>query len=228
VARVASRNRSRFSTLFQHFTKNDFSYSRLVFVYDLVLSIGLFWASRIIVRLLQIFSRNNERNLIRTIVVGCGEMADVCIAEMSEKPRLGYKLVGVVTARKNEDASSLEKLGIRKLGSFDNLPDLVKRHGIEEVLITDSRISPGRMFHTLMECGRDHHIKYRVIPDLFDCLPGKTEIATIGSLPMIKLYEEPLHGSQKALKRGLDFIVAVAILLLTWPVWLALAVIIKR
>ena len=55
-----------------------------------------------------------------------------------------------------------------------------------------------------MECGRDHHIKYRVIPNLFDCLPGKTEIATIGSLPMIKLYEEPLRGPQRALKRGMD------------------------
>jgi hypothetical protein len=49
------------------------------------------------------------------------------------------------------------------------------------------------MFEVLMECGRDHHIKYRVIPSLFDCLPGKTEIATIVTLPMIKLYEEPLE-----------------------------------
>ncbi|MBI3651525.1 MAG: sugar transferase [Acidobacteria bacterium] len=208
--------------------KNDFSYSRLVFFYDWVFSLAFFWATRVIVRLAQIFFRNHERNLIRTVVVGCGEMADVCIAEMSEKPRLGYKLVGVVTARRNEDASSIEKLGVRKLGSFDHLPDLVKRHGIEEVLITDSRISPGRMFHTLMECGRNHHIKYRVIPDLFDCLPGKTEIATIGSLPMIKLYEEPLRGSQKALKRSLDVLVALIVLLLTWPIWLVLAMLIKR
>jgi exopolysaccharide biosynthesis polyprenyl glycosylphosphotransferase len=225
---IAFMFRQGFSIRNGELIKNDFSYSRLVFVYDLIFSIALFWGSRLLVRLVQIFWRNHERNLIRTVVVGCGEMADVCIAEMSQKPRLGYKLVGVVTARKNEDAASLEKLGVRKLGSFDNLPELVKRHGIEEVLITDSRISPGRMFHTLMECGRDHHIKYRVIPDLFDCLPGKTEIATIGSLPMIKLYEEPLRGSQKALKRGLDVLVASLLLLLTWPIWLVLAVLIKR
>ncbi|MEW6125801.1 MAG: sugar transferase [Acidobacteriota bacterium] len=208
--------------------KQDFSYSRLVFIYDWVLSIGLFWMLRIFVRTLQIVSRNNERNLIRTVVVGSGEMADVCIAEMSEKPRLGYKLVGVVTARKNQTASGIEKHGIRKLGSFDNLPDLVKRHGIEEVLITDSSISPARMFHVLMECGRDHHIKYRVIPDLFDCMPGKTEIATIGSLPMIKLYEEPLRGWQRVLKRGVDIVVATSAIILTSPFWMVLAWLIKR
>lgn len=225
---IAFLFRQGFSIRDGELVPKDFSYSRLVFVFDWLISIALFWITRLLVRLIQIVSRNHERNLIRTIVVGCGEMADVCISEMSEKPRLGYKLVGVVTARKNEDATPLEKRGIKKLGWFDNLPELVRRHGIEEVLITDSRISPGRMFHVLMECGRNHHIKYRVIPDLYDCLPGKTEIATIGSLPMIKLYEEPLRGPQRLVKRGLDLIVALAAILITSPLWAVLALLIKR
>ncbi|HYP26188.1 MAG TPA: sugar transferase [Blastocatellia bacterium] len=205
----------------------DYSYSRLLFVYDWLISMFLFWVVRCVVRAVQVACRSLERNLIPTIVVGCGEMAQVCIAEMSEKPRLGYKLVGVVTARSNEDPSPIRKYRVRVLGAFDNLPDLVKRYGVEEVLITDTRIHPRKMFEVLMECGRDHHIKYRVIPNLFDCLPGKTEIATIGTLPMIKLYEEPLRGPQRMVKRGLDILVALAILLVTWPFWVALAILIK-
>ncbi len=206
----------------------DFSYSRMVFVYDWMLSVGAFWITRMVVRLIQIAYRSDERNLIPTVVVGCGEMAEVCIAEISSKPRLGYKLVGVITARANEDAAPLRKYGVRKLGHFDNLPDLVKKYGVEEVLITDTRIHSGKMFHVLMECGRDHHIKYRVVPNLFDCLPGKTEIATIGSLPMIKLYEEPLRGPQRMLKRTMDIAAACLLFLATWPFWIALAVLIKR
>ncbi len=225
---IAFLFRQGFSIRDGEIIKNDFSYSRLVFVYDLLFSLLFFWVTRIVVRVIQIISRNNERNLIRTVVVGCGEMADVCISEMSEKPRLGYQLVGMVTARKNQDATTIEKRGIRKLGSFDRLPELVKRHGIEEVLITDSSISPARMFHVLMECGRNHHIKYRVIPDLYDCLPGKTDIATIGSLPMIKLFEEPLRGVNKVVKRSLDVLVALAVLAISSPLWLALAMLIKR
>ena len=96
----------------------DFSYSRLVFVYDWILSAILFWLTLCMVRVIQIFYRTREQNLIPTIVVGCGEMAEVCITEMFEKPRLGYKLVGVVTARVNEDASHIQKCGVRKLGPF--------------------------------------------------------------------------------------------------------------
>ena len=205
----------------------DFSYSRLVFIYDWLASMTLFWLTRTAVRLIQAVCRFSGRNLIPTIVVGCGEMAQVCVSEMSEKTRLGYKLAGVVTAGVSEDESSVQGCGVRILGTFDDLPELVKRYGIEEVLITDSGINPRKMFEVLMECGRDHHIKYRVIPSLFDCLPGKTEIATIGTLPMIKLYEEPLRGPQRALKRSMDVATSMLILLFTWPFWILLAVLIK-
>src|SRR6185369_5062606 len=211
-----------------HIVWLDFSFSRLVFVCDWLISIALFWATRSIVRVIQIGYRTAEGNLIPVVVVGCGEMAQVCISEISEKRRLGYKLVGVVRARINEDVAAVTNYGVRMLGGLDDLPELVKRYGVEEVLITDTRISPRKMFEVLMECGRNHHIKYRVVPNLFDCLPGKTEIATIGSLPMIGLYEEPLRGAQRLVKRGIDVLVSVGLFLVTWPFWAALAILIKR
>jgi len=224
---IAFLFRQGFSFREGHFVWLDYSYSRLVFVYDWLIAIAAFWVVRSVVRVVQILYRSKERNLIPTVVVGCGEMAQVCVSEISQKRRLGYKLVGAVRARANEDSAELTKYGVRMLGGFDDLPELVKRYGVEEVLITDTRINPRKMFEVLMECGRDHHIKYRVIPNLFDCLPGKTEIATIGSLPMIKLYEEGLRGSQRALKRGMDVLVSIGLLLITWPFWVALAILIK-
>ena len=206
-------------------TTRDFSYSRLVFVYDWLFTLFLFSVTRGSLRLAQMLGRYNGRNLIPAVVVGCGEMAQVCIAEMSEKPRLGYKLIGVVTTGSHDDLSGV---GVtRLLGEFAELPDLVKRFGVEEVLITDTRINPRQMFEVLMECGRDHHINYRVVPNLFDCLPGKTEITTIGALPMIKLYEEPLRGPQRVLKRGMDVAVSLAMLLSTWPLCVLLSILIK-
>ncbi len=207
---------------------SDFSYSRMVMVYDFLFSTGMFWLIRSGVRLIQIAFRSNANNLIPTVVVGNGDMAEICVAEISAKPRLGYKLVGVVTARAREDAATLKNYGVRKLGHFDKLPEIVKKYGVEEVLITDTQIHPRKMFEVLMECGRDHQIKYRVVPNLFDCLPGKTEIATIGTLPMIKLYEEPLSGAWGVLKRSMDIVVALGLLMVSWPLWMVLAILIKR
>jgi exopolysaccharide biosynthesis polyprenyl glycosylphosphotransferase len=208
-------------------TTLDFSYSRMIFVVDWLLSLAAFSVARGATRIVQILYRYTGRNLIPTIVVGCGEMAQVCISEMSEKPKLGYRLLGVVKVQSDDDTSAFREYGVRVLGEFDGLPELVKRYGIEEVLISDTRINPAKLFEVLMECGRDHQIRYSVIPSLFDCMPGKTEIGTIGALPMIKLYEEPLRGPVRALKRGMDVAVSLLVLLLTWPVWLVLAILIK-
>jgi FlaA1/EpsC-like NDP-sugar epimerase len=68
----------------------DFTYSRMVFVYDWLFSIVMLYAAHATVRVIQIIYRGAERNLIPTVVVGCGEMAAVCISEISEKRRLGY------------------------------------------------------------------------------------------------------------------------------------------
>jgi exopolysaccharide biosynthesis polyprenyl glycosylphosphotransferase len=205
----------------------DFSFSRLMFLIYWAMLLSMLCATRCLVRLIQMLLRHGGYNMIPTVIVGSGEMAEVCIAEISEKPRLGYKLVGIVTANGQEDTSLVQSYGVRLLGQFDALAEIVREFGVEEVLITDSNINPKRMFEVLMDCGRDHHIKYRVIPNLFDCLPGKTEIATIGTLPMIKLYEEPLRGPQRALKRGMDLVVSIMVILLTWPFWILLALLIK-
>jgi len=205
----------------------DYSFSRMVFVVDWVLSLAAFSVAQGITRLAQILYRSTGGNLIPTIVVGCGEMAEVCIAEMSEKPKLGYKLLGVVKAQSDDDGSVFQRYGVRVLGEFDDLPEMVKHYGIEEVLISDTRINPARLFEVLMECGRDHQIRYSVIPSLFDCMPGKTEITTIGALPMIKLYEEPLRGPARALKREMDVAVSLLALLVTWPAWVVFAILIK-
>lgn len=224
---IAFLFRQGFTVHHGRLTLVDFSYSRLVFVIDWIASIALFGLIRVGARTAQVIYRSTGRNLIRTVVVGCDEMAQVCIQEISQKPRLGYKLLGVVAASDDDDTSPVKGFGARILGEISELPALVKRLDIEEVFITDSRINPSQLFEILMECGRDHHIKYRVVPNLFNCLPGKTEIATVGTLPMIKLYEEPLHGAHRALKRGMDVTASILALIATWPVWVALAILIK-
>src|ERR1041384_2448827 len=56
-----------------HLVWLDFSYSRLVFVYDWLLAIGAFWVVRSIVRVIQILYRMAERNMISNLVGRCGE-----------------------------------------------------------------------------------------------------------------------------------------------------------
>lgn len=207
------------------FVYRDYSYSRFVFVLDWALVLGSLAAVRVALRGAQIVSRRNERNLIRTLVVGDGELAKLSVQEISENARLGYHLVGAVTAR---DGSEASVEGLPVLGTFDALPSLVRQHGIEEVLITDPDLEPQALFEAIMRCGRTHRINFRVVPNMFNCLPRKTNVDQIGSLPMIKLFGEPLAGPSRFLKRSIDIVGATAVIVATSPVWAVLAYLIKR
>src|ERR1051325_6179072 len=72
----------------------EYSYSRLVFVIDWALALAAVGTVRIAVRGIQIGYRRHERNLIPTLIVGEGELAELCVAEISERSRLGYRVIG--------------------------------------------------------------------------------------------------------------------------------------
>ncbi|MEW6732828.1 MAG: sugar transferase [Acidobacteriota bacterium] len=204
---------------------HDFSYSRLVFVYDWMLVMAAYTATRLLVRGAQILYRRRAGNLIPALVVGTGQNAEICISEIAEKPRLGYRVLGVLTANGEESITQLA--GTPVLGRFEDLPVLVRQYTIKEVLITDERISSQSIFEAIMRCGRKHHVDFRVVPNLFNCLPRKTDIDQIGSLPMIKLFEEPLRGYNRWLKRSIDLTLSLLGLILLAPLWLLIIVMIK-
>jgi exopolysaccharide biosynthesis polyprenyl glycosylphosphotransferase len=202
----------------------DFSYSRLVFVYDLVFSFGAYVVLRSLIRSSQTLYRQQGGNLIPALVVGSGQNAEVCISEITEKSRLGYKVVGVLTVD-GEQSTPIANVPI--LGGFSELPSLVRQYGIREVLITDDRISPQAIFEAIMRCGRKHSVDFRVFPNLFNCLPRKTETDQIGSLPMIKLFKDPLQGPNRLLKRTIDIALSVTGIVLSSPIWLVIIFAIK-
>lgn len=208
----------------------NFSYSRLVFLYDWGLALGGFTVMRLLVRRVQWEARLRGRNLIPALVVGTGQEAKVCIAEICESPRLGYNVLGALTTDETtpEEAEAGAVEGVPIVGAFADLPVLARQFGVTEALITDSRLPSRDIFHAMMRSGRKNHLSFRVVPSLFNCLPQKTEIHQVGSLPMIKLFEDPLSGPSRFLKRALDVVGAAFGLLLLTPLFAVVAYLIKR
>ncbi|MCS7078468.1 MAG: sugar transferase [Chloracidobacterium sp.] len=202
--------------------------SRVVFVCDWAILLVLVVASRILLRQVQSWVRSEGYDLIPAFVVGIGEEARVCIAEINESPRLGYKVLGVLTTdeRTPDTPDMIEDVPI--IGTFDDLPELARALGIKEVLITDSQLHPRRIFNAMMNAGRKHHLNFRVVPSLFNCLPEKTQIEQLGSLPMIQLFRDPLSGVNRFLKRALDVVGASVGLIVLSPVLAAIAIAIRR
>jgi hypothetical protein len=113
------------------------------------------------------------------------------------------------------------------IGTLDSLPELIRDSGANEVIIAEADVNADALFEVMMRCGRRRGVEFRIAPSLFNCLPRKTEIDQIGVLPMIRLFREPLSSGARVLKRSFDLIVAALAIVLLFPLWLVIAVLIK-
>jgi exopolysaccharide biosynthesis polyprenyl glycosylphosphotransferase len=208
------------------YTYSAFPYSRLVFVYNTALGLGVFLGYRLSLRSLQTFYRRRHINVIPILIVGSSGVAEMCVDEIADDPKLGRSIVGIVTADGTEPKSK-RLHSWPTLGRYDQMHSFIRAYGVREVLITDPNIHPQLLFDTMVKCGRGARIDFRVVPNLFNCIPRKTYVEQLGAMPMVRLFEEPLSGAQRLFKRSIDLIVSTLILLVTAPLWLIIAIAIK-
>jgi len=202
-----------------------FSYARGVFVADFVFVLVIVGTFRFLMRAAQTFVRSRQINLIPTLVVGRGPEASLFIKEMSERPTLGYRVIGVVDTGTTDGNVTYE--GVPVIGTLESLPELIRDSGANEVIIAEADVNADALFEVMMRCGRRRGVEFRIAPSLFNCLPRKTEIDQIGVLPMIRLFREPLSNGARILKRTFDIAFSALAIALLFPLWLLLAVLIK-
>lgn len=204
-----------------------FSYARGVFVVDFFLVLVSVGAIRFVTRSAQTLARQRQINLIPTLVVGRGPEAALFIREMRERPALGYRVIGVVDTQTPEAHQAGNYEGVPVIATLESLPDAIRDSGANEVIIADPQVSGDALFEVMMRCGRRRGVEFRIAPSLFNCLPRKTEIDQIGVLPMIRLFREPLSSGARMLKRTFDIVCAALAIVLLFPLWLLLALLIK-
>src|SRR5262245_31749872 len=201
------------------FAYSEFSYSRLVFIIYYLLGLIVFTCQRAALRSLQTSYRRRHLNVIPILIVGSSGVAEMCVNEIADDPKLGRSVVGFVTAD-GEPPKSEALRAWPTLGRYDEMHRFIRQRGVREVLITDPEIRPQLLFDTMVKCGRGSRVAFRVVPNLFNCIPRKTYVEQLGAVPMVRLFEEPLSASARLFKRSIDMVVSALMHSLAGQFWL--------
>ena len=203
-----------------------FSYSRAMVAFDFLLAMASMGAVRMLLRSAQVVARRRGINLIPTLIVGRGHEAAVCIQEMRARPELGYRVIGIIENESGDiGAASFE--GVPVIGDLTGLPDAIRESGANEVIISDPNVPGEALFDVMIQTGRRRGVEFRIAPTLLNCLPSKTEIDQVGSLPMVTLFRSPLSSASRIAKRSFDLFLACLALIILAPLWLVVALFIK-
>jgi len=165
-----------------------------------------------------------------TLIVGYSKKA-VQLSEMVLKyPALGYNLVGFVragTAAEGRIASN-DKI-VRKipvLGDIREMPKLLEKHNIQEVLIGLDSTQHPQLLEVMKFCnGRE--VGMKIVPDLYDIVSGQARISSIYGFPLMDLRPQLLQPWEAAMKRSFDVLISGLVLILGIPLWFLIALAIK-
>jgi len=188
-----------------------------------------FWFLAVI---LVIAARGIARSLARrsplyiqnTIVVGAGHIGQLAARKLLQHPEYGINLVGFVDANPRDRRPELDHLAV--LGRREQLAEIVSTFDVERVIIAFSDERHEDELDTIREL-RKLGVQIDVVPRLFEIIGPRAGIHALEGLALVSLPPVTVSRSSMLLKRGLDLLIAVPMLILLAPLMALIAVCIR-
>lgn len=206
------------------FGARPLAFSRLIFFYVAVLVVAYLGAARAVRRSVEARLRARGINVSHVVVVGAGEVGRAVIRQMLARPELGYRIVGFLDDDPVKGSSDLGRL--KGLGPLSNFDDVLAAEHVDEVIIALPWADQRKIMRLVHACERVA-IPVRIVPDLFQLSLSRVDVANLGGIPLIGIKEANISRSGRLVKRALDLTLSSFGLLLTAPLFLLIAVLIR-
>lgn len=168
--------------------------------------------------------RKKGYNLKHCLVIGTCPMSAHLIEKLQTHPAWGYNIVGCV---RSDSRKSDAFCGYRILGDLEDLSSIFEKYYADIVMIALDETQTDKLGLLLKQCEKAG-IKTHIIPYYYKYIPTKPYIDDLDGLPIIDTRHIPLDNLFKAcLKRIFDIVFALIALMLTSPLLLFSAIMIK-
>lgn len=180
--------------------------------------------SRTVVHCILRSFRKKGYNLKHMILVGYSRSAEEYIDRIVANPQWGYVVCGILDDK--VPRGTVYK-GVKVLGEIDNLLFILPENRMDEIAITLSLADYDRLEQLVDWCEKSGvHTKF--IPDYNSLIPSRPYTEDILGLPVINIRYVPLTNTINWwIKRLIDFMGALAAIVISSPVMIAAAIAVK-
>jgi exopolysaccharide biosynthesis polyprenyl glycosylphosphotransferase len=161
--------------------------------------------------------------LTNLVVVGSGRLGKLMMQQVAASPYLGYRVVGFIH---DMDGPPTDFGRFKALGVMSELDQVIRGNRVTEVIIALPSHQHKQILRTVSICERAG-ANFKLVPDLYELSLSRIDVDAIEGVPLIGLKRSLKHTWQYRVKRVIDCVGAVAILVVSTPVWLLIALAIK-
>jgi exopolysaccharide biosynthesis polyprenyl glycosylphosphotransferase len=151
----------------------------------------------------------------KTLLIGSGQKAlDLYLEFENEKFSQGYKFIGFASTHQKENSKLNNYLP--DLGHYNNVMQIIDQNQIEEVILAVEN-TEHHLINDIIGKLEDTGVSIKVVPDMFDIIRGTVKMNYIFGTALIQVTPEIMPAWQKNLKRLLDIVVSIMVLVIGSP-----------
>lgn len=199
---------------------------RTIILYYWVFVFAITSTNRFIIRTVQRVYAQHGKGLHRTIIIGTGYNAKVAYDDLVRNKTLGMEVLGYiqVNGKMVDPESGIDESEV--IGHLDNITEIIESRQIQDVLVA---VEPERRKDLIDVISKVDHpdITLKLLPDFYQLVSGLNKTNQIFGMPLIEISPEPMPLWEKGVKRLMDIIVSLVVLILTLPFTAVIAMIIK-
>ena len=197
------------------------NFSRMVLVLFYLLGTFLLLVKRLVMRWYRRRRRDKGEGLRHVLMIGGGKIAAQYLLALEHNPYYGFAVDGYLSDRENPG------LACRYLGGYEKLDACLEDPVIEEAVIALDAADMSHITSALAACDK-HGTRVTMVPFYNDYLPARPTIDVLGECKLINIRQTPFDNLANAfVKRMLDIVGSLVLIVLTSPVMLAVAIGVK-
>jgi exopolysaccharide biosynthesis polyprenyl glycosylphosphotransferase len=182
---------------------------------------GLRFVLRCILRAL----RRRGRYLKTLLIVGGGARSEQFARLVSERQDLGYRLLGFVDGDLSYCKRDLS--GAKWLGGFEALPQIIDREVIDDVAIALPIKSYYAEIENVICLLEEQGIGVHLLSDFFPHRLSRCQSLEFEGAPLLFFHSAPPFSWKTEVKRMIDFVGALSLLILLAPLFVLISILIK-
>ncbi len=158
------------------------------------------------------------------IIVGAGVTGARVLQKIQDYPEIGFNVIGFVDADPEKVGKKIG--GIEVLGTPDKIEDFIKKYRVEEVVIALPSMQKDKVMEWISEM-ENTGVRFRLVSEAFNVLSKESRVDLVGDFPILELGSGEVSPVYLFLKRVMDLVIAGFLIILTFPLWIFIAVGIK-
>ncbi len=193
------------------FNRELFS-SRFIVLSGWLISIVYVSIGRILITYLRRFFYKYGLGIHKVVVVGAGATADRIVKEFATRRSLGFVVIKRFETFDSEESKELE--------------EYLETKEIDEVIQADPNLSKADRLR-LYDFADEHHLTFKYAADLLETKVLRVEVDELAGVPIVEVKKTPLDGWGRVMKRLVDIIGSLFLIIVTSPIMILTAIAIK-